>query len=181
MTATAEPTLPPPFAQVLDADIVIAGTGFAGLGMAIKLKKAGVESFVLLERALEIGGTWRDNHYPGCACDIPSELYSFSFEREFAWTRDYPTQPEILAYLQKCADTYGIRPHVRHGSEIVEARYDERAGIGKSACATGRPCGAECSSRRWAASAGRTCRRYRDSSSSKATHFTPRSGITPTI
>ncbi len=131
MTATAEPTLPPPFVQVLDTDIVIAGTGFAGLGMAIKLKKAGVESFVLLERALEIGGTWRDNHYPGCACDIPSELYSFSFEREFAWTRDYPTQPEILAYLQKCADTYGIRPHVRHGSEIVEARYDERAGIWK--------------------------------------------------
>ena len=129
-------TLSPPTngvapSTVLDAEIVIAGTGFAGLGMAIKLKEAGMESFLVLERGDDVGGTWRDNRYPGCACDIPSELYSFSFEREIGWSRDYPTQPEIFSYLRRCADKYGIRPHCRFGVEVVDAIYDERAGIWK--------------------------------------------------
>ncbi len=107
------------------AEIVIIGTGFAGLCMAIALKAAGRHDFVLLERAEDVGGTWRDNEYPGCACDIPSLLYSFSFDRGFEWSRDYPTQPEILAYLRRCVRKYGLGPHVRYGVDVAEARYDE--------------------------------------------------------
>ncbi|HVJ55138.1 MAG TPA: NAD(P)/FAD-dependent oxidoreductase [Aliidongia sp.] len=112
---------------VPELDAVVIGTGFAGLGMAIKLKQAGIDKFVVFERGAEVGGTWRDNHYPGCACDIPSHLYSFSFEPNPDWTRMYPNQPEIYAYLKRCADKYGIRPYIRFNTEVVEAVYD-RAG-----------------------------------------------------
>jgi cation diffusion facilitator CzcD-associated flavoprotein CzcO len=111
-----------------DCGVLIVGTGFAGLGMAIRLKKAGVDDFVVLEQADEVGGTWRDNHYPGCACDVQSLLYSFSFEPWPGWSRDFAPQPEILRYLQHCADKYGIRPHVRFGARVVRARWDEGAG-----------------------------------------------------
>ncbi len=106
-------------------DVAIVGTGFGGIGMAIALKRAGIDSFVVLERAGDVGGTWRDNHYPGCACDIPSMLYSFSFEPNPDWTRVYPSQPEIWAYLRRCTEKYGIRPHIRFNSEVLAAVYDE--------------------------------------------------------
>ncbi len=90
---------------------VIIGTGFSGLGMAIALQRHGVD-FVILEKADDIGGTWRDNSYPGCACDIPSHLYSFSFEPKPDWKNFYSYQPEILAYLQTVADKYGLRRYI---------------------------------------------------------------------
>lgn len=107
--------------------IVIVGTGFAGLGMAIRLKQAGIHDFVVLERADEVGGTWRDNHYPGAACDIESHLYSFSFEPNPRWSRQYAPQKEILDYLIHCADKYQIRPHIRFRSTVQSARYDEQS------------------------------------------------------
>jgi len=108
-------------------DVLIIGSGFSGLGMAIALKQEGRRSFVVLEKAGEVGGTWRENTYPGCACDIPSQLYSFSFEPEPNWTRVFPPQAEILAYLKRCADKYGVRPHVAFGAEAVCAVWDEAA------------------------------------------------------
>ncbi len=108
-----------------DLEIVIIGAGFSGLGMGIRLLGAGIRSFTILERAGEVGGTWRDNSYPGCACDIPSHLYSYSFELEPGWSRAFPSQPEIQDYLVRCCDRYGVRPHVRFDTEVAEARYDE--------------------------------------------------------
>ncbi|GAC1544502.1 MAG: NAD(P)/FAD-dependent oxidoreductase [Vulcanimicrobiaceae bacterium] len=108
------------------ARILIVGTGFAGLGMAIRLKRAGIDDFIILERARDVGGTWRENAYPGCACDVPSELYSFSFERHTRWSRVYPTQPEIQAYLAACASRNGLERHIRFERDVTEARFDER-------------------------------------------------------
>jgi cation diffusion facilitator CzcD-associated flavoprotein CzcO len=105
--------------------IIIVGTGFSGLGMAIGLKKAGIEDFVLLEKADEVGGTWRENTYPGCACDIMSLLYSYSFEPRTTWSRMYPRQEELLDYIKHCVDKYGLRPHIRFSTEAVKAEYDE--------------------------------------------------------
>src|SRR3954471_19232572 len=93
--------------------ILIVGTGFAGLGMGIRLKQAGIHDFTILEQAGGVGGTWRDNHYPGAACDVESHLYSFSFEQNPGWSREFAPQGEILAYLERCADKYGLRPHIR--------------------------------------------------------------------
>ncbi len=108
-----------------ETTIVIIGAGFAGICMAIQLKKAGIDDFVILEAAPAVGGVWRDNTYPGCACDVPSHLYSFSFERNPDWSRKYSPQPEILEYIQHCTDTYGLGPYLRFGVEITEAIYDE--------------------------------------------------------
>jgi cation diffusion facilitator CzcD-associated flavoprotein CzcO len=108
-----------------DVRVAIVGSGFAGLGMAIQLKEQGEEDFVVLERAGEIGGTWRDNSYPGCACDVPSHLYSFSFAPNPRWTRTFSPQAEIQDYLTGCADRYGIRPHVRLHHEVTEAAWDD--------------------------------------------------------
>src|ERR1700716_252934 len=105
--------------------VAIVGSGFAGLGMAIRLKQAGIEDFVVLERAEDVGGTWRDNTYPGCACDVPSHLYSFSFAPNPNWSRSYSPQAEIWNYLRDCAQRYGILPHVRFGHEVLEAAWDE--------------------------------------------------------
>src|SRR3712207_2390686 len=96
--------------------------------MGIRLKQAGIDSFTILERSEAIGGTWRDNTYPGAACDVPSHLYSFSFEPNPRWTRQYASQAEILAYLEPCTDKYGLRPHLRFNSPVTAARFDERAG-----------------------------------------------------
>jgi cation diffusion facilitator CzcD-associated flavoprotein CzcO len=112
-------------APQLDADVVIAGAGFAGIGMAIQLRKHGFGSFLILERAGDVGGTWRDNVYPGCACDIPSALYSYSFERNPAWTRIFPRQDELWSYLRGCVDKYRLSANIRFGTELSEARYDE--------------------------------------------------------
>jgi cation diffusion facilitator CzcD-associated flavoprotein CzcO len=109
--------------------IAILGTGFAGLGLAIKLKGEGENDFVVLERASDVGGTWRDNSYPGCQCDIPSHLYSFSFAPNPNWSRLFPTQPEIWDYLRDCTDRYGIRPHIRFDHEVRGAEWDEDGGF----------------------------------------------------
>lgn len=106
-------------------EVAIVGTGFSGLGMAIKLREAGESSFVILEKADGVGGTWRENTYPGCACDVPSHLYSFSFEPNPGWTRLFAPQGEIRDYLERCTDKYGLRPHIRFGEEITLARFDE--------------------------------------------------------
>ncbi len=106
--------------------VLIVGTGFAGLAVAILLKQAGIHDFTLLEQADEVGGTWRDNHYPGAACDVMSHLYSFSFEPNPSWSRSFAPQREILDYLRRCADAYGIRPHIRFRSTVTRARWDER-------------------------------------------------------
>ena len=131
MTATQLRQGPAPTAQAatsaplpVHADVVIVGTGFAGLGAAIRLKQAGVRSFVVLERAEDIGGTWRDNTYPGCMCDVPSHLYSFSFAPNADWTCTYPRQAEIWDYLRTCADRFGVRPHIRFGHRMTAARWD---------------------------------------------------------
>lgn len=105
--------------------VAIIGTGFGGLGMGIALKKTGVDDFVIFEKENEVGGCWRDNRYPGAACDVPSHLYSFSFEPKTDWSRKFAPQPEILGYLKHCADKYGLRRHICFGSEVTAARYDE--------------------------------------------------------
>ncbi len=112
---------------MVELEAVIVGAGFSGLCAGIQLRAAGIESFVILEKAQGVGGTWRDNTYPGAACDIPSHLYSYSFEPNPSWSRAYGGQPEILAYLEHCATKYGVRPHLRFGAEVVSATYDERA------------------------------------------------------
>lgn len=108
-------------------DVAIVGSGFAGLGTAVKLKQAGREDFVVLERAADVGGTWEANTYPGCQCDVPSNLYSFSFAPNPDWSHTFATQPEIWAYLRKVADDFGIRPHVRLGCAVEGAAWDEAA------------------------------------------------------
>ena len=105
--------------------VVIVGTGFSGLGMAIRLKQEGHDDFVLLERADDIGGTWRDNTYPGCRCDVPSHLYSFSFAPNPGWSATFSPQPEILQYLRGCAERHGLLPHVRFDHELLGADWDE--------------------------------------------------------
>jgi cation diffusion facilitator CzcD-associated flavoprotein CzcO len=111
--------------QAIDAEAVIVGAGFSGIGMAIQLRKQGLDSILLLERAADVGGIWRDNVYPGCACDIPSMLYSFSFETSTEWTRLFPRQAEIWDYLRACIDTYDLRQHLRLDHDMLEARYDD--------------------------------------------------------
>ena len=103
---------------------VVIGTGFSGLGMAIQLKRDGRDDFVVLEKADDVGGTWRDNTYPGCACDIQSHMYSFSFEQNPEWTRSFSPQPEIWDYLRRVTDRYGLRRHIRFGTEVTGARWD---------------------------------------------------------
>ncbi|MCA1587151.1 MAG: NAD(P)/FAD-dependent oxidoreductase [Chloroflexi bacterium] len=105
--------------------IAIVGTGFAGLGLAIRLKAAGVEDFVLIERADDVGGTWQANTYPGCQCDVPSHLYSFSFAPNPTWTRTYSRQPEIWSYLRDLVDRHDLRPHIRFGHELTAAAWDD--------------------------------------------------------
>ena len=105
--------------------VLIIGSGFAGLGMGIKLREAGMTDFTILERADDVGGTWRDNNYPGCACDVQSHLYSFSFEPNPNWTRQFARQPEIRSYLRHCAEKYALMPHIVFGADLLEARYDD--------------------------------------------------------
>jgi cation diffusion facilitator CzcD-associated flavoprotein CzcO len=105
--------------------IVIAGAGFAGIGMAMMLRRHGIESFTILERSGDVGGIWRDNVYPGCACDIPAMLYSFSFEPATNWSRIFPQRQEIWQYLRDCVDRNDLRKHIRFNAELTEARYDE--------------------------------------------------------
>ncbi len=105
--------------------IAILGAGFAGVGAAIRLLQSGKRDFVVFERADEVGGVWRDNEYPGCACDVEAPLYSFSFAPNPNWSRLFAPQPEIFAYLRRCADEFGVRPYLRFGHAIESVRWDE--------------------------------------------------------
>ena len=118
--------------------IAIIGAGPGGLCMGIRLEGAGFERFEILEKAGGVGGTWYHNRYPGCACDIPAHLYSFSFEIKRDWSRPYAPQPEILAYLEHCAAKYGLLPHCRFGDAVQRARWDETAAEWKLELASGR-------------------------------------------
>jgi cation diffusion facilitator CzcD-associated flavoprotein CzcO len=106
--------------------IAIIGAGVSGLCAAMQLKKAGIDNFTLYEKSDGVGGTWHDNIYPGCACDTPSHLYSFSFEPNPDWSRIWAEQPEIEAYFNRCADKYGLRPHIRFNTAVASARFEER-------------------------------------------------------
>jgi cation diffusion facilitator CzcD-associated flavoprotein CzcO len=116
-----------PDTETQDVQIVIAGAGLAGLGMAIALRRDGIEDFVVLERADDLGGTWRDNSYPGCACDIASVLYSYSDEQNPSWTRAFARQPEIHAYIQDVARRHDLARHIRYRHEVLEAAWDDDA------------------------------------------------------
>jgi cation diffusion facilitator CzcD-associated flavoprotein CzcO len=107
--------------------ITIAGAGPGGICTAVKLKQAGIEDFVLLEKSGRPGGTWSRNRYPGLSCDVPSMLYSFTFEQKVDWSRPFATQPEILEYMAQVVETYELAPHIRLHSEIREARWDDAA------------------------------------------------------
>jgi cyclohexanone monooxygenase len=107
--------------------VAIIGAGAGGLLMGIRLKRAGFDRFTIFERSDGVGGTWRDNSYPGAACDIQSHMYSYSFELNPNWSRPYGTQPELLAYFEHCADKYGLRSHLRCNMGIAEARWDADA------------------------------------------------------
>lgn len=109
--------------------VIIIGSGFAGLGLAMQLLKAGEDDFLLLEKAGEVGGTWRDNSYPGAACDVPSHLYSFSFEPRQHWSRKFAPQAEIHDYILQCVNKYHLRPHIRLNSEVEGAEFDKARGI----------------------------------------------------
>jgi cation diffusion facilitator CzcD-associated flavoprotein CzcO len=104
--------------------VAIIGAGFGGLGAAIALRKAGHNDFVILERATAVGGTWRDNSYPGCACDVPSHLYSFSFAPNPDWTHSFSRQPEIWDYLERVTDRYALRRRLRFEVTVTGARWD---------------------------------------------------------
>ncbi|MFJ2176995.1 flavin-containing monooxygenase [Streptomyces sp. NPDC087851] len=104
--------------------VAVIGSGFGGLGAAVRLRREGITDFVVLERADTVGGTWRDNSYPGCACDVPSHLYSFSFAPNPDWPRTFSGQRHIRAYLEHVADRFGVRPHLRLGHEVRLMRWD---------------------------------------------------------
>ncbi|MFD9890586.1 flavin-containing monooxygenase [Amycolatopsis sp. NPDC059027] len=108
--------------------VVIVGTGFGGVGTAVELKRAGFGNFTVLESASEPGGVWRENTYPGAACDIPSPLYSFSYEPNPHWPQRYSQQPDIHAYLKRVIAKYGLGPHIRYGTEVTGAAFDEARG-----------------------------------------------------
>jgi cation diffusion facilitator CzcD-associated flavoprotein CzcO len=108
--------------------LAIIGSGFGGLAAAIRMKQSDGDDFVVLERAADLGGVWRDNRYPGCACDVESHLYSLSFVPNPNWSRQFSPQPEIHAYLKQCARAAGVLPHVRFSTNVRRLAWDEAAG-----------------------------------------------------
>jgi cation diffusion facilitator CzcD-associated flavoprotein CzcO len=129
--ATSPPPWPEPDPvepdQTSSVDVAIIGAGFGGLGAAIRLKQAGFPDFLVFERADDVGGTWHANTYPGCACDVPSHLYSFSFARNPDWSDTFSGQREIWDYLRGCVDRFGIRPQLRLRHTVHDAAWDEAA------------------------------------------------------
>lgn len=115
--------------SIQHTEVAIIGSGFGGIGIAIQLQKAGLHDIVLLEKASDVGGCWRDNSYPGAACDVPSHLYSFSFEPKFDWSRKFAPQREIYAYIRHCAEKYNVLPKVQLNTEVTAARFDEQQGV----------------------------------------------------
>ena len=118
-------------------DVAILGAGVSGLCMGIQLIEAGIESFAIFEKSQDVGGTWLDNSYPGSGCDVPSHLYSFSFEPNPEWSRAFSPQPEIQRYLRRCAEKYDLLTRIRFGTEIAGARFDEHAGLWRIRTSTG--------------------------------------------
>lgn len=114
--------------RIKKSKILIIGTGFGGLGTAIQAKLKGWNEFIVLERSNEVGGVWRDNHYPGCACDVQSHLYSFSFAPNPEWSQDFAPQGEIFDYLKNCAKEYRIYPHIHFNTEMLSAKWIEQQG-----------------------------------------------------
>lgn len=112
-----------------DTSVLIVGTGFGGVGTAIELKRAGFENFTILESAGEPGGVWRENTYPGAGCDIPSPLYSFSYEPNPDWPKRFSLQPDIHEYLKRVVRRYGLEPHIRFGVRVTSAAFDEERGL----------------------------------------------------
>ncbi|MES1938720.1 FAD dependent oxidoreductase [Salinisphaera sp. T5B8] len=110
-------------------DVIVIGAGFSGINAGIRLKQQGITDFAILERADDVGGTWRDNTYPGCACDVPSHLYSYSFEQNPDWSTTYSGSAEIQAYIQRCAEKYGLHDHLQFGVGIAAAEFDDARGI----------------------------------------------------
>ena len=108
-----------------DLKITIMGAGPGGLCMGVKLREAGFENFTIVERSAQVGGTWNQNRYPGCACDIPSHLYSFSFDVKRDWSRPYAPQPEILEYMEGIAEKYGLLSFCRFGAGVKRASWDD--------------------------------------------------------
>ncbi|MFG2633431.1 flavin-containing monooxygenase [Streptomyces sp. NPDC048362] len=111
-------------AELEHVRVAVIGSGFGGLGAAVRLRREGITDFVVLERADSVGGTWRDNSYPGCACDVPSHLYSFSFAPNPEWPRTFSGQRHIRAYLEHVTDLFGLRPHIRLESEVKLMTWD---------------------------------------------------------
>ena len=104
-------------------EVAVIGAGMSGLCMAVKLQDAGIDSYTIFEKADDVGGTWRDNTYPGLTCDVPSRYYSYSFRPNPNWSHVLPPGPEIRAYFQRVADERGIRSHIRFGTNVTAARY----------------------------------------------------------
>lgn len=120
------------------SEVAIIGSGFGGIGMAIRLKEAGLDGFRVFSKAADVGGVWHVNTYPGAACDVASSLYSYSFEPQYDWSRTYGLQPEIVAYLKGCAEKHGVLPHVSFNTEIASATFDEAAALWRLRSTDGR-------------------------------------------
>src|SRR3954470_6390363 len=103
--------------------VAVIGAGFGGIARAHRLREAGFTNVTVFERAGDVGGVWRDNTYPGCACDIPAPLYSYSFALNPDWSQRFPPHDEILAYLRRCADVFGLRPRLRLGTAVERADW----------------------------------------------------------
>ena len=110
-------------------DVIILGAGISGLGSAYKLLENNNTSFIILEKSEGVGGTWRENTYPGLCCDVPSHFYSFSFAMNPDWTKTYPEQYEILDYLENITDKLEIRPYIRFNSEVLESKFNENESL----------------------------------------------------
>ena len=106
-------------------DSIILGAGISGIGMAVNLLKANISSFLVLEKKGAVGGTWRDNTYPGLCCDVASHFYAFSFELNPNWSKKYPEQSEILDYLEMVTEKYKIKPHIKFNTEVIKAEFDK--------------------------------------------------------
>lgn len=119
-------------------EILIIGGGFSGIGAAVRLLQNGFHDLLIVDRGDDVGGTWRDNHYPGAACDVPSQLYSLSFAPNRRWTRSFSTQPEIQRYLQNVARTHGLHDHFVGGCEVQRLEWDERAQLWRATTSRGR-------------------------------------------
>ncbi|HEY3142368.1 MAG TPA: NAD(P)-binding protein, partial [Acidimicrobiales bacterium] len=120
-----------------DHEVAIIGAGLGGLGMAIALRRAGITDFVLLERADDVGGTWRDNTYPGIAVDVPAQAYQFSYELNPDWSRAFAPGSEVKAYVDGVADRYDLLPHVRLSHEVVQRTWDDELHLWRLEITTG--------------------------------------------